>query len=256
MEPQLKVVEQISKPPKDTNHKKNYLPYLLAIGVVVSGLFMLTKAFKVEKEDDVVDEFVSKKELKNASFKNLDVYSPLHTTKVVVSGSTNIYGSLITQDSDYKDVNVYGSLGLKNTNTQDMNIYGSATMENFKGRDIEVYGKLIMTQATLSGDLFVASDSKITNTDLQALETMGTELVFDKVSIKKIKVSNPEKKKVTFHLRNTKIDSISFDDLKGDVILYGDKSSVASIKGGVVIKKALEQFPQDVPQLQQGIKKK
>ena len=63
MEPQLKVVEQISKPQKDTNRKKNYLPYFLAIGVVASGLFMLTKAFKVEKEDDVVDEFVSKKEL-------------------------------------------------------------------------------------------------------------------------------------------------------------------------------------------------
>lgn len=255
MEPQLKIVEQISKITNTVNRKKNYLPFLLAIGAMALSLFILQKAFKVEKEDDVVDEFVSKAELKNAAYKNLDVYSSLHATKVVVSGSTNIYGYLTTKDSDFKDMNVYGALDLKSTNTQDMNIYGPAIMENFKGRDIEVYGKLVMNQATLSGDLFVASNSKITNTQLQSLETMGTELVLDKVSIKKVKVSNPEKKKVTFHLRHSKIDSISFDDLKGDVILYGDKSSVTSIKSGVIIKKALEQFPQSVQQ-PQLVKKK
>lgn len=246
MEPQLKVVEQTSRKPSSKPKKTSFLPFLVVISVIIIGVFAFQKSPKTV-EDDVIDEFVSKTNLKNEVYKNLDVYGSLHALKVVVPGSTNVYGSLTAKNSDFKDINVYGSVNFVETNTQDMNIYGGAQIEKFKGRDIEVYGKLAMTDAVLSGDLFVAGPSRITNTAIQSFETMGTELILDNVSVKKLKISNPEKKKVILHLRQTKIESISFEGLKGDIIFYGDKNSIQSMKEGVIIKKPVEQFPELVP---------
>jgi hypothetical protein len=211
---------------------------------IAYGLIGLTSAllifstysfFKNVKEDDVIDEFVLKKDFKNATFKNLDVYSSATFKKVTVQGPTNVYGSLNAQNSNLKDINVYGSLVSSKTIFQDINIYGKADINFIKARDLEAYGTLNALDCLILNDLFIAGSATILKSKINYCELLGDSLILSDTSVKKLKISNTEKKKVTVHLNNGLIDAVVFDGVPGEIIVYGD-AKVGTIKSGTIVK--------------------
>ncbi|MBP9752666.1 MAG: hypothetical protein KBD31_02510 [Proteobacteria bacterium] len=212
--------------------------FLVVITALFIGLFSYWGYvyFKnVAKEDDIVDEFVLKKDFKNTTFKNLDVYSSATNKKVIVQGPLNVYGSFQTEQSNYRDANIYGSLFATKAKFQDVNVYGAAKLSKVVARDIEVYGAFEAEDVAILNDLFIAGFGVIKDSKINYCELLGDRLTLSNTKIKKLKISNAEKKKAIVYVENGSIDAVVFDSIPGEVVVFGS-AKVESIKGGTLIK--------------------
>ncbi|CAO5674561.1 MAG: hypothetical protein HEEMFOPI_00081 [Holosporales bacterium] len=218
---------------------KNYVKRFI-VGMSVLFFILFTYSAYVyfkdgKKEDDVVDEFVLKKVFKNVTFKNLDVYSASKHKKVTLQGPLNVYGSLHTEQSNYRDANIYGSLVATNSKFQDINVYGAANLNKVVVRDIEVYGAFEGEDIAVLNDLFIAGFGFIKRSKVNYCELLGDRLTLSGTSIKKLKITNTEKKKAVVYLEDGSIETVVFDSIPGEVITFGN-AKVESVKGGTVIK--------------------
>lgn len=187
-------------------------------------------------------KFSRLEKLSNQSFKGLDYYANVKATKISVSGVSNIYGALNTVDSHLKDINIYGPLTAQNSYFQDANVYGYAILATTRFRDLEVYGQLSANKLVVESDIFVASTVNLHHAQVNRMECAGSDINLHNSTAKKITVSGSDAKNPVISLTNSRVDLVKFDGMAGEVILYGDHSSVQDVKGGTITRKNLSDF--------------
>lgn len=185
-------------------------------------------------QDESFEEFIVQKDFKNSKHDNLDVYSGATLTKVNVLGVANIYGPLTVSQSTLADTNVYGVLKAASTKFQDINVYGAASLKKVRIRDAEIYGFINAEHLTIKNTLVLAGMGHVKNSQINNCELMGTQFILENSDIQKIKVFNTERKNVSLHLRNSRIDVVEFEGVQGEVLFYDEKSAVKSLSGGVI----------------------
>jgi hypothetical protein len=207
---------------------------VLPILLISVGVFLFQKF--TSKETESFEEFTLKKEFKSSKYNNLDVYSNAVFDKVSISGATNVYGSLVVDNSTLLDGNIYGTLHATATKFQDINVYGFSHIKNVKLRDAEIYGNLNADRLTVRNSLIIAGSASLESSQINYCELMGSQLVLQKTDIKKLKIFNTEHKKASVYLSYSNVDTIEFENIHGEVFVYDEKSSVKTIKGGTLIK--------------------
>ena len=217
--------------------------FLMPIFLLMLG-FWIYKFFSPSVNEENFQEFTLKKEFKSSKFDNLDVYSEANFEKLIVTGIANIYGALSVRASTLKDLNVYGALRAKSVKMQDLNTYGFALLNSVKARDAEIYGFLKADRLNIRNGLVVAGSGSIQSSHIHYCELMGEQLYLEKTNIKKLKVFNNENKKVKIHMNLSHIGQLEFSNVKGEVFIYDAKSTVKTLKGGVIIKTE-KKFPVD-----------
>ncbi|CAO4842089.1 MAG: hypothetical protein CNLJKLNK_01136 [Holosporales bacterium] len=211
-------------------HKK----IILGVGLLVlaGGLVYGFLGKRTVMEDDRTDEFVMKHDFKGRTFGNLDVYGSGTGDRLTVHGPSNIYGKFDVKNSQLSDITVYGALRAENTQFRDVNAYGATRLNQCQFNNLEVYGSLQGNNIHVTQDLMMTGACFLQEATISFCQFMGQDIYLKNTSIKTLKVTNTEKKKMTVHVQKCAIDKIIFDGVEGDVRIYDEQTNINAIEGG------------------------
>ncbi|CAO5677594.1 MAG: hypothetical protein NEHIOOID_00835 [Holosporales bacterium] len=211
-------------------HKKIIMGVGLLLFVGGLGYGFLKKRTVVE--DDRVDEFVINHDFKDRTFGNLDVYGSASGERLTVHGPSNIYGKFDVKNSQLSDITIYGALRAENTQFRDVNAYGATRLKQCNFNNLEVYGSLQGHGIHITQDLMITGACFLQEATISFCQFMGQDIYVKNTSIKTLKLTHAEKKKITVHVQKSAIDKIIFDGAEGDVRVYDEQTNINAIEGG------------------------
>lgn len=211
-------------------HKK----FVFGIGilVLVFGVIYGILEKRSVVDDEHVDEFVIKHDFKDRTFGNLDVYGSATGDRLTVHGPSNIYGPFNVKNSQLSDITVYGALRAENTKFRDVNAYGATRLLQCQFNNLEVYGSLQGNGIHIAQDLMITGACFLQEATVSFCQFMGQDIYLKNTSIKTLKVTNTEKKKITVHVQKCAIDTVIFDCVEGCVRVYDEQTNINAIEGG------------------------
>ncbi len=161
----------------------------------------------------------------NETIKNIHACGKVVLDATQVTESLNVNGDLQANDAQIANMAVNGKSDLRNCSVKEMKINGHIHLDNCSiERESLVNGFLVAVHTTFSEKL-TASSPKLIFEDCQ----------LDSIHMKKDSEEN--KTQVIELKKGTKVDgSITFESVKGEVILSSDSVVTGKIIGGKIIR--------------------